>query len=45
MTYNPSKCDRCGRALNKRERLYGLCQVCEEAVQAGLLSAPCKARR
>ncbi len=38
MTYNPGKCDHCGRALKKREQLYGLCQVCEEAVQVGLLS-------
>ena len=39
MTYDPGKCDRCGRALTKKERLYGLCRICAEAVRAGVLYA------
>ncbi len=43
MTYDPGKCDRCGRALTKKERLYGLCRICAEAVRADVLSTPRRA--
>ncbi len=43
MTYDPGKCDQCGRALTKKERLYGLCRICAEVVRAGVLSTPRRA--